>query len=433
MQTLLEKLANSIGPREVVRNAQWLFFEKSLRIVVGILVGAWVARHLGPERYGVLSYVIAYVAIFQAICQLGLDSIVVRDVAQSPDQAEGILGTTLRLRMVVSVIAFGTALLLMAWLRPGDHESLLLTALIAGGLLFQVADTVDLWFQSQLRSKLSVAAKVAALTAGNGARVIAILVGADLPAFGLLLLLEAGLTAMALAAFYRKLPTNGRWTWKVGLATSMMRDAWPLLMAALAVLLYMRLDQILLRELVGERELGLYAAAQQLSAVWYFIPMIICSSAAPELARLHKQSRTDYLAALHGLFSFCWSYSVFIVVVIAIGADWFVSLLFGPNYAEAATVLRWHALAIAHVSLDIAQSLWITHEKRTELALYRTGFGFAVSICLNLILIPWHGAKGSAIAYLSCQFSAAILSNAILAPEMLRLQLAALWPSARKT
>lgn len=402
-------------------------------MALGVVVGAWVARYLGPERFGVLAYVTAYVAIFQAVCQLGLDSIVVRDVVQTPDQTAAVLGTTLRLRIVVSVVGFVTAMLLMAWMRPGDRESLLLTALVAGGLLFQVADTVDLWFQSQLQSRLSVAAKVTAFGIGNGARVIAILAGAGLPVFGLLLLLEAVLSALALAVMYRKFRIRGRWTWALGLASSMMRDAWPLLLAGLAVLLYMRLDQILLRELVGERELGLYAAAQQLSAVWYFVPMIVCSSAAPELARLHAQNRADYLVALRGLFSFCWALSLAVALVIVVGADLFVGLLFGPNYADAAAVLRWHAMAIVPVSLGIAQSLWITHERRTALALYRTALGFVVSLCLNLILIPRYGAAGSAIAYLCCQLSAAILSNAVLAPEMLKLQLAALWPWQRTT
>lgn len=433
VSALLARASALIGSRAVVRNVQWLFLEKVLRMALGVVVGAWVARYLGPERFGVLAYVTAYVAIFQAVCQLGLDSIVVRDVVQTPDRAAAVLGTTLRLRIVVSVVGFGTALMLMAWLRPGDRESLLLTAVVAGGLLFQVADTVDLWFQSQLQSRLSVAAKVAAFGFGNGARVVAILAGAGLPAFGMLLLLEAGLGALALAMIYRKLRTRGRWSWDLGIASSMMRDAWPLLLAALAVLLYMRLDQILLRELVGERDLGLYAAAQQLSVVWYFIPMIVCSSAAPGLARLHAQSRTDYLVALRGLFSFCWALSLAVTLVIVAGADLFVGLLFGPDYADAAAVLRWHAMALVPVSLGIAQSLWITHERRTTLALYRTALGFAVSLCLNLILIPRYGAEGSAIAYLCCQLSAAILSNAVLAPEMLKLQLAALWPRQRTT
>lgn len=431
--TLIERVTALIGSRAVVRNVQWLFLEKVLRLALGVVVGAWVARHLGPERFGVLAYVTAYVAIFQAVCQLGLDSIVVRDVAQRHDQAAAILGTTLRLRAAVSLAGFCSALGLMHWLRPGDRESLLLTALIAAGLLFQVADTVDLWFQSQLQSRLSVVAKVTAFSVGNGARVVAILLGADLEVFGALVLIEAALGALALVVAYRRLPTAQRWRWQAGLASAMLRDAWPLLLAALAVLLYMRLDQILLREMVGERELGLYAAAQQLSAVWYFIPMIVCSSAAPELARLHAQNRTEYLSALRRLFSFCWSLSLVVTVVVVLGADVFVHLLFGPTFADAAAVLRWHVLAVAPVSLGIAQSLWITHEKRTTLALYRTALGFAVSLGANLVLIPRFGAEGSAVAYLCCQLSAAILSNAILAPEMLRLQLAALWPSRHKT
>jgi O-antigen/teichoic acid export membrane protein len=431
MSTLRDRLAGLIGSRAVVRNVQWLFLEKALRIVFAVVVGAWVARHLGPERFGVLSYVIAFVAIFQEVCQLGLDAIVVRDLAQRPQQTSAILGTALRLRLAASIAGLALALLLVQGLRPGDTESLVLTALVASGLLFQVANTVDLWFQSQLQSRRSVVAKTLAFTAANGARVVAILVGADLAVFAALALAEAAAVALAMALMYRRFRTQSRWVWQGDIAIALLRESWPLLISGLAVLLYMRLDQIMLRELVGEHELGLYSAAQQLSTAGYFLPMIVCTSVAPELARLHASAPREYLAALRRLFSVCWALSLSVAAVVVLGADHFVHLLYGPEFAEAATVLRWHVLAIVPVSLGIAQSLWIAHEKRPVLALVRTLMGFGVSIALNVALIPGLGATGSAIAYLSCQVVAAVLSNVLLAPHILRLQLSSLLPIRR--
>jgi O-antigen/teichoic acid export membrane protein len=430
-RSLRERLAGLIGSRAVVRNLQWLLMEKLLRIALGILVGAWVARHLGPSRFGVLSYVIAFVGIFQAACQLGLDSIVVRDLSQRHNDGGDILGTALRLRLGAGAAGLVLALVTMAVLRPDDHESLLLTALIAGGLLFQAADTVDLWFQSQLQSRLSVIAKIVAITCSNGLRIVAILAGAGTHVFAGLMLVELALSALALSMLYRRHRSASPWRWRPQLVAPMLREAWPLLVAALAVLLYMRLDQILLRELVGERELGLYAAAQQLSAVWYFLPMIVCSSVAPELARLHVADPAAYLAALRRLFSLCWMLSLTLAVVMVAAAGPLIAVLYGPAYADATTALRLHSLAIIPVSLGIAQSLWITHEKRPLFALYRTLLGFVVSIAMNLALIPRFGAAGSAAAYLCCQFAAAILSNAVLAPQMLRLQFTSLLPVGR--
>lgn len=427
----LRRLADLIGSRAVVRNVQWLFVEKLVRIALGILVGAWMARHLGPDRFGVLSYVIAFVAIFQAACQLGLDSIVVRDISQQSNAAPEILGTALRLRLGAGAVGFALALAAMALLRPGDRDGLLLTALVAGTLLFQPSDTVDLWFQSQLQSRLSVAAKIAAITTGNGLRIFAILAGASTAVFAGVLLVEAALSAMALSLLYRRHRTAGRWQWRTDRIKPLLLEAWPLLIAALAVLLYMRLDQVLLRELVGERELGLYSAAQQLSTVWYFLPMILCSSAAPELARLHLADRSAYLLALRRLFSLCWIMSLTLATFMVAAAGPLIALLYGPAYADATNVLRLHAMAMVPVSLGIAQSLWITHEKRPLFALYRTLLGFVVSISLNLVLIPRFGAVGSAAAYLSCQIAAAILSNVVLATEILRLQFASLLPHRR--
>ncbi len=376
---------------------------------------------------------IAYVAIFQATCQLGLDSIVVRDLAQRPGDAHAVLGTAMRLRIAASVVGLASAIALMLLLRPGDTEALLLTVLVAGSLLFQVADTVDLWFQSQLQSRRSVLAKAVAVTAGNLLRVVAVLEGASLAVFAALVAVEGLLVAIALAVMYRRFRTSERWCWRAALAPSLLRESWPLLAAGVAVLFYMRMDQILLRQMVGEHELGLYAAAQQLSTVGYFLPMIVCSSMAPGLAQLHRADPGAYIPALRRLFSLCWLLSLSVIVVMEVGAGPFIALLYGPAYVDATPVLRLHVLAMAPVSLGIAQSLWIIHEKRPALALVRTLIGFGVSLGLNLALIPRWGAVGSAAAYLLCQVAAAMLSNFLYAPQMLRLQLASLLPARRST
>src|SRR5205809_7246388 len=106
----------------VIHNTGWLFADKAMRMVMGVLVGAWVARYLGPSQYGELAYVLAFVAFLSVICQLGIDAVAIRDMARDPRAAPAILGTALRLRLITGFAAYGAAILGMAMLRPRDSR-----------------------------------------------------------------------------------------------------------------------------------------------------------------------------------------------------------------------------------------------------------------------------------------------------------------------
>jgi PST family polysaccharide transporter len=130
----------------ILNNSGWLFLDKLLRLGLGVVVGAWVARYLGPSQFGELAYALAYIALFQAIANLGLDGITVRDLSQNKAEAHSLLGTVFALRLGVGVLCWLSAVIGMAWLNGPQDRSVVLTALVGSGLIFQAADTVDLWF-----------------------------------------------------------------------------------------------------------------------------------------------------------------------------------------------------------------------------------------------------------------------------------------------
>lgn len=172
---LIDKLRHattgSAGRRAVTANSGWLLFDKLTRSLLGLLVGAWVARHLGPTQFGLLAYVLAFIALFQAIANLGADAIIVRDIAQHPDSAPEILGTALGLRAGFGVLCWAVAVGCVAALNADAPRTILMAAIVGSVLVFQASDTVDLWFQSQSRSRLTVFAKLSAYLLSNGIKV----------------------------------------------------------------------------------------------------------------------------------------------------------------------------------------------------------------------------------------------------------------------
>ena len=68
----LELLKNHIGFLKYFKNTSWLFFEHILRMTLGLFIGVWVARYLGPNQFGLFSYVQALVAMASIFATLTL-------------------------------------------------------------------------------------------------------------------------------------------------------------------------------------------------------------------------------------------------------------------------------------------------------------------------------------------------------------------------
>ncbi|MFN4216334.1 MAG: oligosaccharide flippase family protein, partial [Brevinematales bacterium] len=88
----------------VVENIGWLSLDKVLRMGVGLFVGVWVARYLGPTQYGLWNFAIAFTSLFGAFATFGIDEIVVRELVKTPEKTGVFLGTAFFLRVAGSFI-----------------------------------------------------------------------------------------------------------------------------------------------------------------------------------------------------------------------------------------------------------------------------------------------------------------------------------------
>ncbi|EAW1721605.1 flippase, partial [Salmonella enterica subsp. indica] len=263
----------------MVHNAGWLLFDKFVRLAFGLFVGVWVARYLGPKTYGELTYVVTLISFFQVIALLGLDSILVRDIANNKREANKILGSALFMRLGAGILSL-LSIVFFVWIFNG-YNIAILTLLAGGGLVFQCIDTIDIWFQSQSQSKRTVIAKLCSYTITNILRVTCILTNCPLWSFALLLSVDAMLASIALCYAYRTYKTAEKWKPALKKCKDLLSESWPFLISGVSVILYMRVDQIIIRNILGEKELGVYAASLQFSVLWGFVPFTLSVSIAP--------------------------------------------------------------------------------------------------------------------------------------------------------
>ena len=408
------RLEGRTGLQKVIGNTGWLAGDKVLRMGVGLLVNIWVVRYLGPARFGLLSYSTAFVALFSAFATLGLDGIVVRELVRTPADSPEILGSALMMRAMGGVLTLFVSVIAIVLLRRGDLLSFWMVAIIAAGTIFQSLDVVDFWFQSQVQSKYTVIAKNAAFLMSALVKGCLILSHAPLLWFAGAALLEVVLGAAGLLIAYRRSGGHiSSWQRSIGRCRSLLADSWPLILSGFSIAVYMKIDQVMLGDMAGDKVVGIYSSAVRLSEIWYFVPMIIVSSVYPSVIQAKMTDEGLYYRRIQRLFCLMAALSLAIAVPMTFMSTWIVVVLFGSSFAAAGPVLAIHIWASLFVFFAVAQSPWDLAENLTKLALFRIASGAVLNIVLNLFLIPAYGALGSAIATVISQAFAAVILNVV--------------------
>ncbi len=396
------------GFKKYFANTSWLFAEKILRMGVGLFVGIWVARYLGPEKFGLLSYAQSFVGLFSAIATLGLDGIVVRELVKYPQKEKELLGTAFILKLFGAVLTL-IILYIAIHFTSNDQYTNILIFIIASAVIFQSFNIIDFYFQAKVKSKYIVFANSFLLLLSSFVKIMLIINNAPLIAFAWVVLFDSIVLAMGYLYVYyiqKKEFFIRRIKFSIELVKSLLKDSWPLILSGIVISIYMKIDQVMIKEMLDSKAVGNYAAAVRLSEAWYFIPMVISNSVFPAILNAKNISEELYYARLQKFYNFMVWMAIVVAIIISFSSGWIINLLYGIKYQEAASVLIIHIWVGVEVFYGVASNKWLLTENLQKYRLYIDGFGAILNILLNLLLIPLYGIKGAAIATLLSYFGA---------------------------
>ena len=191
------KLKNHSGFRKYFANTSWLMTERILRMTVALLVGIYVARYLGPERFGLLSYANSFVGLFLALATLGLDEVVVRELVKTPELREKLLGTSFCLKLVGTLLMWAAILVVIPFTK-NDYQTNILIIIISFGAFFQAFNVIDFSFQAKVKSKYVVHAQFVQLIISSIVKIILVVNESPLILFASVYCLDAIVLAIGL-------------------------------------------------------------------------------------------------------------------------------------------------------------------------------------------------------------------------------------------
>ncbi|MEE9905277.1 MAG: flippase [Chlorobium sp.] len=404
--------------KKYITNTSWLLSDKIISLGITFAVTVIVTRYLGPEQFGMLSYAISLTALFASASHMGLGGLVVREIVKNREERPLILGTSFALKMSGSVL--GYALLMIyaykseGWLTENFYLILFVSTSM---LVLPLTGIISFWFESQVQGKYSSIAQLSGIISGSILKVLFVVLGAGLTYFAFAHVLQSVMVSIFLLVLFQKKSGFSIVKWKFSLskAKELLSSGWVIFLGSIFAVIYLKIDQVMLRWLVDDKAVGVYSVAATMSEVWYFIPTAIVASLYPRLIELSKNDSWLYRKRLQQIFDILFFVALIVAIAVNIFAPYIISLFFGDAYHDAAGILIIHIWAALFVFMRAALSKWILVEDLLVFSMITQGFGALVNVILNFYFIPLYGGQGAAIATLISYATASYFSLLVTA------------------
>jgi len=394
--------------KKYASNTGWLFADNFIKQGINLIVGIFLARYLNPEGFGIIGYASTYIQLLNPIALLGLNAIAIKEIVNKEESIESILGTTFLLKIISSVFSL-FLIVVIAFLGEVDTQIQMYIIIIGLSYLVYPIQVVDYYFQANLKAKYTVISQQIATITCAALKVWGIINQYPIVFFVWLISIEVFIIAFVQIFFYRTKTIIPKWNFNNNLAKRMLKESFPIIFTGFFIIIYMRIDQLMIQKMLNSEALGNFVAAIKLSEAFYVVPGIIAGSLFPAIINGLKISRDEYLSRMKRLYSIfiliCFAATIFVLIF----ADIIVSVLFGEAYTDTASVLRVHFSTSVFVFLGIAYSQAFIVEHMQRFTTINTVVGALLNICLNWLFIPIFGVVGSAFATLAAQFYSGFL------------------------
>lgn len=388
------------------KNTSWLFAEKTLRMVASLLVGIWVARYLGPKQFGLLSYAMSFVGLFTTISTLGLDGVVIRELVKDESKRDVLLGTAFSLKFFGAILVL-FVLAIAVNFTSNDQYTNMLVFIIASATIFQSFNVIDFYFQSKVLSKYVVFANIISLFISSIIKIALILNEAPLITFAYVVLFDSFVLAVGFLYFYINNNLSlKQWNFDKIVALNLLKESWPLIFSGIVISIYMKIDRIMIKEILDSEAVGLYSMAVRFVEALFFIPLVISQSLSVILFK-EKNNIYDVLGKLYVMVNIV---SYIVILIFLVISDHFIYLI-GNDYIFSITIMNILIVSILLQGLALFRSTFLISINKNTIHFYIQILGVIINITLNYFFIHNFGVVGAAYATVTTYIFTSFLFN----------------------
>ncbi len=385
-----------------IKNIFWIFFEQFVKFLSLFLVNIYIARYLGPESFGLLSFSVGLVAIVIAASKLGLESILVRELVTCNDDRKGIIYTCFCMIMIASCVSV-SLLLTILYVLNVPERTLLYVAILCLGALPQAFLVIEFDFQSQFKAFFSSLAKSTALLISAIVKLLIVYYDCGLLYIAIATSIEFFIIAIFLVIFDSKF--NGRLFFKgtsfnFDTCRRILKSCVPMVASSVTTVLFMRMDQIILKIVHGDHAAGIYSAMSRIYEMWVMVTVVFCTAILPVLVKHKNESEEKFQSILVLIFRCVFMLTMIFSCIVSIYNKEITLLVYGESFLDGAIVLSILMWSSIFAALGSVTMRYFTVENFEKKIMRRAVFGLVVNLFLNILLIPSYGGLGAALSTL---------------------------------
>ena len=399
-----------------VKNAGWIIGARVVQMLLSLLVSILSARLLGPSNYGLVNYGITYTTFFMSLCTLGINSVIVKNFVDFPEEKGEAIGSAIGLRLLSSTLSIGIIILISFFLDRGEPETIIVVALCAASLLFHAFDTIAYYFQSLYQSKYSSTVSLIGYAVASVYKIILLLLGKSVRWFALATSVDYIVIAILLLAVYkRRGGPKLSYSWRKG--KELLSNSYHYILSGAMVAIYGQVDKLMLKHMIDQTSVGYYSIAVSISNMWVFVLAAIIDSMYPTILQLHKEDRNQFERKNRQLYGIVFYVSIGVSTILTFFGRYAILILYGEEYLPsigALSVVTWYT---AFSYLGVARNAWLVCENKQKYLKYTYAAAAIMNVILNSIMIPLWGAMGAGLASLITQMFTSIGLPAMI-PDM---------------
>lgn len=403
MKLCKNKSLKEITHSKEVKNAGWIIAGRVAQMVLSFFVSVFTARYLGPSNYGIINYAEAYVAFFTSLCTLGINSVIIKDFVDNPEEQGKAIGTTIVLRAVSSLLSSLMIVGIVSIVDKGEPVTVVVSALCSIALVFQVFDTINYWFQSKYQSKVTAIAGLIAYIATSAYKIILLVLHKSVVWFAFASSVDYIVVAICLFQAYRMYDgSKFKFSWEKG--KYLLSKSYHYILSGMMIAIYGQTDKLMLKQMLGETSVGYYSLASSVNLMWCFVLQALVDSLYPTIMTLYNSgNKKAFERKNRQLYAIVIYVSIFVAIMFMLFGKIAIVLVYGVEYEPSANLLKIIAWYTIFSYLGVARNAWIVCTNNQKYLKHMYFSAAIANVIMNLIFIPIWGAAGAAVASLLTQ------------------------------
>lgn len=382
-----------------VKNTSWVLVIKIIQMLMLLVVGMVLARYLGPTGYGTINYVASYVSFASMAGGLGLAGILVKEIVDHAETENHYLGTAVKLRLVIGLFLAIIVVAIVVIVNPGQTEFFYVAVLESIALLFAGFESINYWFQARHQIRYAAIIQFCGYVVVSIYKITLAVIKANIYWFAFASSLDVIFLAAVYYITYKRMG-GGRLVFKSPIAKSMLYKSFPFLVANLMIVVYQKMDAIMLGKMMDTTQVGYYTAAITVCNMWGIVPVALLDIMRPMIMEQKSKDEEMYKKRLKELFFLLIFINVAFSVGVTILAKLIIWILYGKEYFATVSVLRICVWYTCFSYIGSGRSVYLICEGKNRYAQVFCAWGAVINIILNFLMIPRFGINGAAMATL---------------------------------